>query len=153
MVCWGMQKVGCYLCVSPIISQPASVDITWSCPGPQQYLSYNSPDTYLMLSCSAEQQNEFRLLPFHFFPPSISPFLVLFFSFFCSSLSSKTMRTLSTPSRLAALRPARKKWQLKMMATWSHTRPRRWWQVDKVFQSVFSYLDILTHLHTLINCS
>lgn len=74
-----MQKVGCYLCVSPIISQPASVDITWSCPGPQQYLSYNSPDTYLMLSCSAEQQNEFRLLPFHFFPPSISPFLVLFF--------------------------------------------------------------------------
>lgn len=54
------------------------VDITWSCPGLQCYLSCNSPDTLPVLQCSAEQQNEFRLLLFHIFLPSISPLPVLF---------------------------------------------------------------------------
>lgn len=61
---------------------------------------------------------------------SISPFPVSPPRLFCSSLSSRTMRTLLMRSRLAACRPARKKWQLRMTVTWSHMRPRRWWQVN-----------------------
>ena len=49
---------------------------------------------------------------------------------FCSLLSSRTMRTLLMQSRRAACRPAVRKWQLRMTVTWSHTRPRRWWQVN-----------------------
>lgn len=114
-------------------------------PRPPQWISHGPtlgpalesvipPFCQLMLHCSAERQNAFLLLLFPFFHPS--HLSRCFFSPpppphpFCSSLSSRTMRTLSMRSRLAARRPARKKWQLRMTVTWSPMKPRRWWQVN-----------------------
>lgn len=122
-------EVGCYLCFSPVIAQTASVDISWSYPGPTAE-SVIPPFCQLMLHCSAERQNAFLLLLFLFFHPSHLSLCSPPPRLFCSSLSSRTMRTLLMRSRLAACRPARKKWQLRMTVTWSHMRPRRWWQVN-----------------------
>lgn len=82
--CGGVLKhteVGCYLCVSPFIFCAASVGITWSCPGPQQYLSCNSPDTYPMLVLNRAAKWIPPLLS-HFFPPSRPSHLSLLFYFF-----------------------------------------------------------------------
>lgn len=62
-------EVGCYLCFSPVIAQTASVDISWSYPGPTAE-SVIPPFCQLMLHCSAERQNAFLLLLFLFFHPS-----------------------------------------------------------------------------------
>lgn len=143
MVCRGMQRWGIIYAFLPFsVCVPALVDIIWSCP-----LSSISHTTLLTSNSSCHVQPSsvkkspcFSLLNDHSF--------LLFVS--SSSLSSKTTRTLLTLSRQVALRPLRKKWRLKMMATWSHTRPRRWWQVDESTQLPFrfSHITILLHLST-----
>lgn len=108
-------EAGCYLCVSPFIIWPASVDISWSCPGPQQYLSCSSPDTYLC--CIAQQSSKINS-PFAILPPS-PPLVHLTFSLFFFPPAAHYPRRLCGPFR---------RW-----AGWWHTDQHResdnreWW--------------------------
>lgn len=76
----------------------------------------------IMPICRASQS-------FHFhFTSSLSHYI--FFFVFFSWLFLKITQTLLMLSKPVELRPPQRKWQLRMTATWSHMRPRRWWQVQ-----------------------
>ena len=144
MVCRGIQRWGGYLCVSPLY---LSVRPRWISPGPvlgRRSICHTTLPT--PNPCRGVQQSSKMNSPlfgyFTSFPPSLHlTFFPCFFFFVLfpprSSLSLKTTRTPLMPSRpavaAASLRPARRKWRPRTMATWSHTRPRRWWQVNQDF--------------------